>query len=114
MRISDWSSDVCSSDLQNAAELERIAGRPVQLGGSADAVRTDVARATAGGRIALRAIIARRQRIVEVARRAGGPRAAARSEGRRVGKEGVRTCRSRWSPLHLKKKNAKKRKGKRE
>src|SRR3546814_1004854 len=96
MRISDWSSDVCSSDLQNAAELERIAGRPVQLGGSADAVRTDVARATAGGRIALRAIIARRQRIVEVARRAGGARAAAdRAEaaaleiGRASGRERV-------------------------
>src|SRR3546814_17954214 len=25
---------------------------------------------------------------------------AARSEERRVGKEGVRTCRSRWSPYH--------------
>src|SRR3546814_18781583 len=28
----------------------------------------------------------------------------ARSEERRVGKEGVSTCRSRWSPYHLKKK----------
>src|SRR3546814_16985852 len=28
----------------------------------------------------------------------------ARSEERRVGKEGVRTCRSRWSPYHSKKK----------
>src|SRR3546814_20760211 len=28
-----------------------------------------------------------------------------RSEGRRVGKEGVSTCRSRWSPAHSKKKN---------
>src|SRR3546814_10996039 len=27
-----------------------------------------------------------------------------RSEERRVGKEGVRTCRSRWGPSHLKKK----------
>src|SRR3546814_18026558 len=30
-----------------------------------------------------------------------------RSEERRVGKEGVRTCRSRWSPYHYKKKNNK-------
>src|SRR3546814_14761984 len=30
-----------------------------------------------------------------------------RSEERRVGKEGVSTCRSRWSPDHLKKKNIK-------
>src|SRR3546814_17428294 len=29
---------------------------------------------------------------------------ALRSEERRVGKEGVRTCRSRWSPYHYKKK----------
>src|SRR3546814_16277269 len=28
-----------------------------------------------------------------------------RSEERRVGKEGVSTCRSRWSPYHEKKKN---------
>src|SRR3546814_16335089 len=27
----------------------------------------------------------------------------ARSEARRVGQEGVRTCRARWSPYHLKK-----------
>src|SRR3546814_17531388 len=30
--------------------------------------------------------------------------AAVRSEERRVGKESVSTCRSRWSPYHLKKK----------
>src|SRR3546814_14879268 len=32
---------------------------------------------------------------------------AARSEERRVGKECVSTCRSRWSPYHYKKKNNK-------
>src|SRR3546814_14799082 len=32
-------------------------------------------------------------------------RRAARSEERRVGKECVSTCRSRWSPYHLKNKN---------
>src|SRR3546814_16137158 len=31
-----------------------------------------------------------------------------RSEDRRVGKEGVSTCRSRWSPYHYKKKQKKK------
>src|SRR3546814_13266809 len=30
-----------------------------------------------------------------------------RSEERRVGKEGVRTCKSRWSPSHYKKKREK-------
>src|SRR3546814_14987498 len=34
-------------------------------------------------------------------------RCARRSEERRVGKECVSTCRSRWSPYHYKKKNTK-------
>src|SRR6056297_242522 len=38
------------------------------------------------------------------------PRTTSRSEERRVGKEGVSTCRSRWSPYHEKKKRKKKEK----
>src|SRR3546814_17785366 len=58
----------------------------------------------------LDALLRERQRIAEVRPRllvlqfAG---AAGRSEERRVGKECVSTCRSRWSPYHLKKKNNK-------
>src|SRR3546814_1499431 len=37
----------------------------------------------------------------------GSGDAAGRSEERRVGKECVRTCRSRWSPYHSKKKSVK-------
>src|SRR3546814_12758446 len=33
------------------------------------------------------------------------PRCGQRSEERRVGKEGVSTCRSRWSPCHYNKNN---------
>src|SRR3546814_13790452 len=49
----------------------------------------------------------RRRRLVDL--RAGRTRVAGRavqrrSEERRVGKECVRTCRSRWSPYHYKKK----------
>src|SRR3546814_6823514 len=85
MRISDWSSDVCSSDLAVAggavidaghllAELHdglgsqvlAPLGHPAAVGGGLDAV--------APGR--------------------------ERSEERRVGKECVSTCRSRWSPYH--------------
>src|SRR3546814_8719090 len=65
MRISDWSSDVCSSDL----------ALPVI------AVSRDAA-----------ALAAVRQR------HAGAD--LTRSEERRVGKECVSTCRSRWSPYH--------------
>src|SRR3546814_6495826 len=68
MRISDWSSDVCSSDLAAARALH---ARPRQ-----HVLDVRAARARAGG----------------------GP--ADRSEERRVGKECVSTCRSRWSPYH--------------
>src|SRR3546814_11442744 len=65
MRISDWSSDVCSSDLGLPStgwllSDERSAPPSIDLYGS-------------------------------------------RSEERRVGKECVSTCRSRWSPYHYKK-----------
>src|SRR3546814_10837886 len=94
MRISDWSSDVCSSDLQklNAKVLAGFVEdahllRPARY----KAVQVD----QQGRDLAL----ARRQRrIVEVAGRHGS--ALRRSEERRVGKECVSTCRSRWSPYH--------------
>src|SRR3546814_11704076 len=82
MRISDWSSDVCSSDLPKPG--------PGGLG------------ATPGG-------LGRRRDGISIrltpahARRRG--RRMTRSEERRVGKECVSTCRSRWSPCHEKKKN---------
>src|SRR3546814_19821008 len=94
MRISDWSSDVCSSDLgdvplhaerQGLDALEDLEGvrrtharaeiahpfepRPGDEGGGAEFLVEDD-----------------------------------RSEERRVGKEGVSTCRSMWSPYHYKNK----------
>src|SRR3546814_9052886 len=62
MRISDWSSDVCSSDL--SAEPARYSPAPSP---SPSPPR---------------------------------PAGHGRSEERRVGKECVSTCRSRWSPYH--------------
>src|SRR3546814_3531806 len=93
MRISDWSSDVCSSDLEPAAS------RP-------------------STRVARRVHLWQQERTADVSgarpgyRRHGQPlgqRALrhcsedcrdARSEERRVGKECVSTCRSRCSPYH--------------
>src|SRR3546814_9902770 len=67
MRISDWSSDVCSSDLpERLHHLLRQAARTHDLDLALD--RRHVGRH--------------------------------RSEERRVGKECVSTCRSRWSPYH--------------
>src|SRR3546814_5370684 len=79
MRISDWSSDVCSSDLI-AREDE-------------DALRAPGAVAAPGGGSLQRDLGA--QRLP-----AGWQHAARRSEERRVGKECVSTFRSRWSPYH--------------
>src|SRR3546814_9529803 len=69
MRISDWSSDVCSSDLAVQGAARALARR--QDRAAVDRHRSRCAR--------------RRSR---------------RSEERRVGKECVSTCRSRWSPYH--------------
>src|SRR3546814_2576571 len=83
MRISDWSSDVCSSDLA-AAELRSGDGSAVHGGGARDGRPV---RRTERGTLGI-----------------GGPWPGAaapfRSEERRVGKECVSTCRSRWSPYH--------------
>src|SRR3546814_10449521 len=69
MRISDWSSDVCSSDLA-AGVLP--AGRKARL----DSLLAAFER-TSGHQLVV---------------------VTTRSEERRVGKECVSTCRSRWSP----------------
>src|SRR3546814_6527617 len=70
MRISDWSSDVCSSDLREPWKGQRKR----------------------------RIVPAPREpcRVVDETQRPQG--FDERSEERRVGKECVSTCRSRWSP----------------
>src|SRR3546814_4947346 len=68
MRISDWSSDVCSSDLYETT-VARVRQR-LEKGAARGEIRDDVSEIHA------------------------------RSEERRVGKECVSTCRSRWSPYH--------------
>src|SRR3546814_16043477 len=103
MRISDWSSDVCSSDLVGAQ-----ADRPAAIAGlqhSDDAGTTEAAmhldapfrqlgRHHVAGALLLEAEFGMG---VQVAPPFGHLR---RSEERRVGKEWVSTCRSRWYPFH--------------
>src|SRR3546814_5034034 len=72
MRISDWSSDVCSSDLEAAAP--RVHRKGVDAGQDARAHQKGADHRHGKG--------------------------DHRSEERRVGKECVSTCRSRWSPYH--------------
>src|SRR3546814_9548010 len=84
MRISDWSSDVCSSDLEiNASLPTDVAIQPV-LDRTAlvhSTIRTVAKNLTEGALLVVVVIFLR-------------------SEERRVGKECVSTCRSRWSPYH--------------
>src|SRR3546814_15916888 len=97
MRIRDWSSDVCSSDLigavgsshDDALKLRVQLHRQVRLYlGFQITVERDARH------ICTMAIV--------VIRRPGRINGSAtiRSEERRVGKECVSTCRSRWSPYH--------------
>src|SRR3546814_11965207 len=104
MRISDWSSDVCSSDLvehhfedysfcpDNFVVLANLAARTERIGLGTGAVilpwndplrvaeKASLLDHLRGGRL-----------LLGVGRR---------SEERRVGKECVSTCRSRWAPYH--------------
>src|SRR3546814_9895836 len=90
MRISDWSSDVCSSDL-NFLDLEfagqqqlRVLARQRQRLHIKPALQQHRPRTLPGGCAVL---------FVDLAPQI-------RSEERRVGKECVSPCRSRWSPYH--------------
>src|SRR3546814_13807550 len=99
MRISDWSSDVCSSDLGLGVEVEAIdavgeAGlrrqedqqvlHQAQQDGDDDGGREKQHQAA--------------YRYGDAAHRPRELGCQLRSEERRVGKECVSTCRSRWSP----------------
>src|SRR3546814_11351114 len=95
MRISDWSSDVCSSDLHAVALEEARAdppGRPHFL--RKTAAPFDAHLDVGCGQLA--------EPQFGHDREIGDDRP--RSEERRVGKECVSTCRYRWSPYHEKKK----------
>src|SRR3546814_11154339 len=125
MRISDWSSDVCSSDLGPGTCAERWIGifkdevldeqdlisskGIVAINAAIDhllEIATDVGMGTTRGvfcpqdraflhaNVAIPAGMMRDQAL---------QRGHFRSEERRVGKECVSPCRSRWSPSHKKK-----------
>src|SRR3546814_7821468 len=93
MRISDWSSDVCSSDLHKLTPVVRIyrpesknARQPTAFDPAvAPDTGADDGRGPGG-------------RIRGVGAHHLSRHRPARSEERRVGKECVSTCRSRWSP----------------
>src|SRR3546814_12096830 len=116
MRISDWSSDVCSSDLSAASADRRghtesamltcaTMPSPKQLFSRAKvrSINWSAITKRPGG------ISSRSDPTAEMERMSVHParlsayifaRALRRSEERRVGKECDSTCRSRWSPEH--------------
>src|SRR3546814_14148754 len=128
MRISDWSSDVCSSDLTKIADMFFAPpGRRDSQGIGrtyGEAVETHAqSRLNALARILEPFRSMRRadaeQALMQIGRLIRSGKAVAgksnidnaaiaisklRSEERRVGKECVSTCRSRWSQYHSKKK----------
>src|SRR3546814_21086704 len=97
MRISDWSSDVCSSDLcrtSTSPSRERRFCRPLTgLWTGVTSVLSPCASKTTGvskiGSANTKSCSSKRPEF--------------RSEERRVGQECVSKCRSRWSPNHTKK-----------
>src|SRR3546814_15258856 len=98
MRISDWSADVCSSNLADRAG-DLLAARHRHLAGDEDEIAGHHIGYIVGHRR-----VRRRQLDSELLQARIDPAGHGRSEERRVGKECVSTCRSRWSPYQLKKK----------
>src|SRR3546814_15879972 len=100
MRISDWSSDVCSSDLRHSGSGgieftgKHLNHEPVEEGARNRRL------GLALGQFELRVLevhdrLTERLALLHIVR----------SEERSIGKECVSTCRSRWSPYHYKKKH---------
>src|SRR3546814_1907441 len=104
MRISDWSSDVCSSDLNSSRNAPELPGALRSAGGiSAIAVSKDIRPDGQPGCSAagVARLVECHQHITWptqlcVAEGYDGASLTWRSEERRVGKECVSTCRSRW------------------
>src|SRR3546814_7036492 len=87
-----WSSDVCSSDLKRRPVLLPFAMDSLDIVGPCETtmwawIRASAASAAGDGL---------RKLDIDLCTDAG----EVRSEERRVGKECVSTCRSRWSPYH--------------
>src|SRR3546814_17731801 len=109
MRISDWSSDVCSSDLGQGRnqgtgphwhiEIDGPTGnRQAGAGSAAGKMNVQSSQVQGPSGSVNTGVSNQSQRTMTA-----GPaieRKQQRSEERRVGKECVSTCRSRWPPNH--------------
>src|SRR3546814_17673972 len=109
MSISDWSSDVCSSDLTDGLDPNQkrhVRGLIRDMAkNKAIVISTHILEEVEA--VCTRAVIIARGKIradarpdALRARAANHNSVLIRSGERRVGKECVSTCRSRWSPFH--------------
>src|SRR3546814_9309892 len=96
MRIIDWSSDVCSSDLFEAISPNRSLfysteeqKKTILKVGTFEGLRVDASSLKNPTSLSGGMLVFSRSKFLEI-----------RSEERRVGKECVSTCRSRWSRYH--------------
>src|SRR3546814_15246377 len=98
MRISDWSSDVCSSDLmrQAAVALDRHQDFPITGAHMRHLLGFAGQMFGAGLACIVHALVP----ALHTSTGSDTVKRLYRSEERRVGKECVSTCRSRWSPYH--------------
>src|SRR3546814_13971470 len=104
MRISDWSSDVCSSDLFVRPIYREKLIRRIYEGLNPGGVLVISEKILAEDSLFNRNFI---KYYYDYKRRNHYSELEIRSEERRVGKECASTCRSRWSPYHEKKKKKK-------
>src|SRR3546814_21188110 len=105
MRISDWSSDVCSSDLDpklaaQAAKLGKTLAEVAKGNRIGHALENMMQLAMGAGEESVEGNIAGRNGKSLLSKVTDLKSFISRSEERRVGKECVSTCRSRWSPYH--------------
>src|SRR3546814_11432870 len=97
MRISDWSSDVCSSDLFDRANI--TVNEAIEISNESW-FKLAAFEAFIGGPLKLSSVRDLLEFIHSALMYHGYENIFGRSEERRVGKECVSTCRSRWSPYH--------------
>src|SRR3546814_15335142 len=104
MRISDWSSDVCSSDLFSSDSISARKVAEKVSSGTSWIFSPDIAELMMDSTsVARSTMVPTADSMMPSRVRAWSMLRLNRSEERRVGKECVRKCRSRWSLYHYKK-----------
>src|SRR3546814_21130701 len=102
MRISDWSSDVCSSDLDLASENIKVSTDDLAARNLSEKEWLSMSENRLNSQDnQLRRMQGQGDQLEQMQAQIDALRSEnSRSDERRVGKECVSTCRSRWSPYH--------------